>query len=356
MFEASVENIDKSWADPTNKRPAIVDASDIFEANKSRIPADNLVICRVADLFRPEKGKCGVFEIQFSPVTNEASVLDERQGVHVISVNGKKNHALPVIPFEERKRGYCMCYTADGENIFVAGQDGTYEAIDCRTKTTYFNHILGEGARIVDIKCSSTNKVLAMIAVNKIHFINAFNRQLMKSVSTSLDLNCGAFTDDGVFYVAAGKEGKGIVIECDGFRATNMFQEPEMQHIHSIAICNGKVAIGTEAGVLHVFDFVSLKETHPKPLFSKMNLTTKIDTVCFNPTGELLAFGSSGKKDALRILHIGAQRVFSSWPTQNTPISYLRSAAFDRTSQYLAIGNDKGITTLWELGFYKDKS
>ena len=351
-FDASVENVDTSWAEA--KGPKVVDTTDIFEENKSRIPADKFVICRVADMYRP-KSKAGVFGIAFSPVADEASVLDEREGVHVVSVNAKRSHALPVIPFEQRKRGFCMCYTADGEYIYVAGQDGTYETIDCRTKSTHFNHILGEKARIVDVKCSPTNKILAMVAGNKVHFVDAFNRQLIRTVATSLELNCGQFTDDGVFYVAAGKEGKGIVIESESMRAVNTFQEPEMQHIHSIAICNGKVAIGTDAGVLHVFDFVSLKSAHPKPLFSKMNLTTKIDTVCFNHTGELLAFGSSGKKDALRVLHVASQGVYSTWPTQNTPISYLRSAAFDRTSQFLAIGNDKGAVTLWELGFYKDK-
>lgn len=351
-FEASVENIDTSWAE--TKGPKVVDATDIFETSKSRIPDDNFVICRVADMLRP-KSKCGVFGLAFSPVTNEASVLDEREGVHVISVTAKKSHALPVIPFEQRKRGFCLCYTADGEFIYVAGQDGTYEAIDCRTKSTHINHILGERARIVDVKCSPTNKHLAMIAVNKIHFIDAFNRQLLRTVSTSLNLNCGQFTDDGTFYIAAGKEGRGIVIDCETLRAVNTFQEPEMQEIHSISVCNGKVAMGTDAGVLHVFDFVALKTPHPKPLFSKLNLTTRVDTVCFNPTGELIAFGSSGKKDALRVLHVASQRVFSTWPTQNTPISYLRSAAFDRTSQFLAIGNDKGVVTLWELGFYKDK-
>jgi hypothetical protein len=67
-----------------------------------------------------------------------------------------------------------------------------------------------------------------------------------------------------------------------------------------------------------------------------MNLTTIVDTVKFKHTGELIAFGSSGKKDAFRVLHVRSKSIFSNWPTQNTPISFLRAAAFDSTTQFPA--------------------
>ena len=191
-----------------------------------------------------------------------------------------------------------------------------------------------------------------MIAGKTVHFLKASNKDLLRSVETSDELKCGAFTDDSCFFVAAGKEGRGLVFECNNFSAINRFQEPEMQYIHSISISRNRVAIGTDAGVLHIFDFNSLKQPIPKAIFSKMNLLTKVDSVKFNPTGELIVFASSGNKDSLRVLHLASQKVFSNWPTQRTPLSYVRDIAFDKTSQYLAIGNDKGLVTLWELGFY----
>jgi U3 small nucleolar RNA-associated protein 18 len=182
--------------------------------------------------------------------------------------------------------------------------------------------------------------------------LDAQNHQLLKTVPTSDDLKCGTFSDDGNFFIAAGQNGRGLIFDTETFRAVSRFQEQEMQTITSISMCRDRVAIGTDAGVLHVFDFGSLKTASPRPLFSKLNLTTVIDTVQFNPTGELLLFGSSGKKDALRICHVAARKVFSNWPTQRTPISYLRTASFDGSGQFLALGNEKGVVTLWELGFY----
>jgi hypothetical protein len=54
-----------------------------------------------------------------------------------------------------------------------------------------------------------------------------------------------------------------------------------------------------------------------------------------------------------RVHHVCSKSLFSNWPTQNTPVSFLRAAVFDSTSQFLALGNDKGTITLWELAFYR---
>jgi WD40 repeat protein len=124
-----------------------------------------------------------------------------------------------------------------------------------------------------------------------------------------------------------------------------------MQTIQAMDASHGLVAFGTESGALEVFDLSALREKYPRPLFTKLNLTTIVDTVKFNHTGELIAFGSSGKKDAFRVLHVRSKSVFSNWPTQNTPISFLRAAEFGSTTQFLALGNDKGTVTLWELAF-----
>ena len=43
-------------------------------------------------------------------------------------------------------------------------------------------------------------------------------------------------------------------------------------------------------------------------------LTTAIDTVRFNGSGELLLFASSRKDGAARLVHLPARTVFDNWP------------------------------------------
>jgi U3 small nucleolar RNA-associated protein 18 len=352
-YHASVENIDVSWAE-TSDRPITADASDIFSASTKQIPSTSLVIARTSDLYKPKQNQSAILSISFHPGESTAAVLDRSSHLHIISVTGKVNRVQYTIPFAERKQAHCMTYSADGARIFVAGQDGIFQTIDCLSQTAQVSRVLNERGGISSVSCSPNNELLTMISGPRVHFLDASNRQLLKTVTTSDELKCGAFSDEGNFFIAAGLNGRGLVFDCESLAAISRFQEQEMQAIYSIAISRDRVAIGTDPGVLHIFDLPALRTPAPRPLFSKLNLTTVVDTVQFNPTGELLVFGSSGKKDSMRVLHVAGQKVFSNWPTQNTPISYLRTATFDGTGQYLALGNEKGVATLWELGFYRN--
>jgi U3 small nucleolar RNA-associated protein 18 len=350
-----MENIDVSWANESSRSIKVADASDIFSKDFKWIPSDHLAVSRISDLFKPKAAKSGVLAVAFNPKQSEASVLDAKGCVHVISVTGKVNRVQFSMPFVDRKRAYCLCYAADGLDIFVGGQDGTFQTINSLVQTAQVSKLLSEKSDIRVISASPLNNILVMLTQNRVHFVNRKSCQILKSIPTSDDIKCGSFTDDGLFYVAAGKAGRGLIFETDTYSAINRFQEPEMQFIHSLTISRNLAAIGTEAGVVHIFEFSSLKTQNPTPLFSKLNLTTLIDTLQFNHTGELLVFGSSGKKDAMRVMHVASKKVFSNWPTQNTPISFLRGAAFEGSSKWLALGNDKGICTLWELPFYQVK-
>jgi U3 small nucleolar RNA-associated protein 18 len=352
-YAQTVEVIDTSWADMTAGAPATVDASDIFSGSTTHIPPNSLAIARVSDLMKPQTARAGVLAILFHPSKCEAAVLDGKNSIHVVSVTGKVNRVQYSIPFVERKHSLAASWSIDGDRLFVGGQGGIFQTIDTRLQSAQVSHLLDERGTITCIACSPNNDVLAMVVGMKMHFVSAGNLQLLRTVSASDELQCGCFTDDGSYFIAAGRVGRGLVFDMETFGPINRFQDQGMQGIHAIDASHGLVAFGTESGVLEVFELSALREKYPRPLFTKLNLTTIVDTVKFNHTGELIAFGSSGKKDAFRVLHVRSKSVFSNWPTQNTPISFLRAVAFDSTSQFLAVGNDKGAVTLWELAFYR---
>ncbi|KAL2127114.1 hypothetical protein VTI74DRAFT_11314 [Chaetomium olivicolor] len=128
------------------------------------------------------------------------------------------------------------------------------------------------------------------------------------------------------------------------------------------------VAVGSNSGILNVYDRNELLVKQPKgsktdsaaaaavevkklpePVRSFEQLTTAISVVAFSPDGQLLAFGSQLKKDALRLVHLPSCTVYRNWPTEQTPLGRITAVAFSAASDVLAVGNDVGKIRLWEI-------
>jgi U3 small nucleolar RNA-associated protein 18 len=103
-----------------------------------------------------------------------------------------------------------------------------------------------------------------------------------------------------------------------------------------------------------------------------MNLTTKVDSLSFHPSGQILAVGSSEvsrrlvllrakltfallctfldqKNDQLRLVHLPSLTVFSNWPTESTPIRKLQCCEFSPGGGYFAIGSSTGKVLLYRV-------
>ncbi|KAI0176219.1 Indigoidine synthase A like protein-domain-containing protein [Hypoxylon sp. FL1284] len=119
------------------------------------------------------------------------------------------------------------------------------------------------------------------------------------------------------------------------------------------------VAIGSNSGVTNIYDRQALIlpssdeeldiRERPEPARRLMQLTTPVTILTFSPDGQLLAFGSRHKKDALRLAHLPSCTVYRNWPTEQTPLGRISDVAFGRKSDMLAVGNDTGKIRLWEI-------
>ncbi|KAJ4173995.1 hypothetical protein NW754_012984 [Fusarium falciforme] len=118
------------------------------------------------------------------------------------------------------------------------------------------------------------------------------------------------------------------------------------------------VAIGSNSGITNIYDRAELivpnaeeftiKE-RPTPARVFEQLVTPITHIAFSPDGQLMAFGSQHKKDALRLVHLPSCTVYRNWPTEQTPLGRISAVAFGRQSDLLAVGNDTGKIRLWEI-------
>ncbi|KAI4601696.1 hypothetical protein KJ359_011827 [Pestalotiopsis sp. 9143b] len=120
------------------------------------------------------------------------------------------------------------------------------------------------------------------------------------------------------------------------------------------------VAIGSNSGVANIYkreDLISSPESadelelreRPEPARRFEQLTTPVTFLAFSPDGQVLAFGSSHKKDALRLAHLPSCTVYRNWPTAQTPLGRITAIAFGSKSDTLAVGNDTGKIRLWEI-------
>ncbi|KXH61151.1 U3 small nucleolar RNA-associated protein [Colletotrichum salicis] len=120
------------------------------------------------------------------------------------------------------------------------------------------------------------------------------------------------------------------------------------------------VAVGSSSGITNIYDRHTLVKTsskagevdveqRPEPTRTFEQLVTPITVLTFSPDGQLMAFGSTETKDALRLVHLPSCTVYRNWPTEQTPLGRITSVAFGRSSELLAVGNDTGKIRMWEI-------
>jgi WD40 repeat protein len=101
------------------------------------------------------------------------------------------------------------------------------------------------------------------------------------------------------------------------------------------------VAVGSNSGITNIYDRnelvvlkseeVTIKE-RPTPTRVFEQLVTPITHITFSPDGQLMAFGSQHKKDALRLVHLPTCTVYRNWPTEQTPLGRITAVAFGNQS------------------------
>ena len=95
-----------------------------------------------------------------------------------------------------------------------------------------------------------------------------------------------------------------------------------------------------------------LYEHAPEPALRLLNLTTQVDVLRFSPDASMLAFASTRKREAIRIVHVPTGTVYKNFPstTGRSGFGYVTDVDFSPDGSKVACGNAHGQVLLYRLG------
>ncbi|OHE95805.1 U3 small nucleolar RNA-associated protein [Colletotrichum orchidophilum] len=268
-----------------------------------------------------------------------------------------------------------------GEQIFFAGRRKFFHSWDLQTghvqKTSQIQGHRLEHKSMERFKLSPCGRYMGLVASTRkgggiINIISTESRQWI--AAARLDSRHGiadfAWWSNGEGMSILGKDGSvgeysvaekrflavwhddgcvgGIVIALGGHQGPELLGDDRW------------VAVGSSSGITNIYDRHALVKTsskagdvdveqRPEPTRTFEQLVTPITVLTFSPDGQLMAFGSTESKDALRLVHLPSCTVYRNWPTEQTPLGRITSVAFGRSSELLAVGNDTGKIRMWEI-------
>ncbi|KAK9325628.1 WD40-repeat-containing domain protein [Lipomyces orientalis] len=122
--------------------------------------------------------------------------------------------------------------------------------------------------------------------------------------------------------------------------------------ITTISATDRWVALGSQSGIVNVYDKTKKEDDGPKLFCTFDNLVTSISGLKFTHDGQLLGIASRAKKDAFRFAHLPSGTVFKNWPTSGTPLGKVTAMAFSGGSEMFVTGNEGGKVRLFKLNHY----
>ena len=240
--------------------------------------------------------------------------------------------------------------------VYISGDRPFFYTYDVPSQTLQrIPAVLGNERRSLGrmIKSPSNSSVSFLTPDGKVLFVSTLSNKLQYELRMNGEGLCGVFGEEYYLYTA-GVEGEVYCWDLRMRRCYQRFADEGSVRVTSMDVSSKYLATGSSAGIVNMYELESLND-EPKPKKSLLNLTTSIDGVKFNPTGEILAFFSRWKADAIRFLHTPSLTVYSNWPSFKSHIKFPFACGFSEDSRYVGVGNDEGQALLYKLNYYASR-
>ena len=263
---------------------------------------------------------------------------------------------LPSLPI------HSASFLSSSSTLITTGRRRFFHLTDLATgRTTRVTGVRGRDERSWE-RCVATpqGEYAALLGDGGyISVVEGRTGQWVGGMKGGASVQAGVFSEDGGELWTVGDDDDVFVWDMRTRRCREKRTHPASLHNTAIALTPPSsiastplVAIGNTHGIVSLYPSTPLLTPSPQPLRELTSLTTAIDGLTFNSTGELLATRSRRKIDSLSLFHTESGTVVRNWPTGRTPLHYVTAMDFSPHSGYLAVGNDKGRVLLYRLKHY----
>lgn len=325
---------------------------------RNQIPSDILAVCKLPDINAGHRIVGPITALCMHP--NERWVLASgcNQQAFIFSSDQIRRQVLFSIKIPDFKI-VDACFVDSGRKVLLLGNHENlmiWSLLDQKIETFIFpGH---RDQKWTSLKASPCHRFLALSGDGcRIAIFDTSSLLLRKVLKTNSRNIVTTFSGDGSFLFSAGTESRVYIWETRCFDCLRIFTDDagtQITCLSSSLNCQF-LAVGANTGILNLYEISSVMEAHEskvKPFKCFENLITKITSIEFHPSSELLAYSSPDKYGALRIIHIPSRRVYSNWPKEKTPIFHSHRIQFDHDGALFYVGNEKGIVTSYGLIHY----
>lgn len=241
--------------------------------------------------------------------------------------------------------------------VYVSGKRPFYYVVDVAgSVVTRVPVVLGfEKAALERMQISPDWKTLGfLLSSGQIPFVSTQSHKLLFQLQMNSSCLASAYLSDTEL-LTAGEEGDVYSWDLRMRRCVRRFHDEGNIAVTALAASEKYIVTGSTAGVVNVYDRLGEEFTNeaPVPVKTLGNLTTTVDGLAFNASGEVLVMWSRWKKAAARLVHMASLTVFANWPdVRGSGLSYPFAACFSEDSRYVGVGNDSGQALLFKLNHY----
>ncbi|CAI5760374.1 unnamed protein product [Candida verbasci] len=325
------------------------------------ISPNKLSISRLKDANYQRRAKSAIQSISFHPQYPVLLTGGFDKTVRIYQIDGKSNNFITSFFLKNCPIYNCQFSPLKDETIiYVAGRRKYMNKInfnngDIEKISRLFGHEKTQKS-FESFKISKFGNYIGLIGNNGwCNILNGKTGQWIngfKIEGTIIDFD---FTNDEKIIIIVNTYGEVTEFDLENNKVLRKWQDDGGIGITKLKIGGVKnkwIAIGSNNGMVNVYDRNNITSDRPKPIKTIENLITSISDLSFNNDGQLLCISSRAKRDALKLVHLPSCSVYSNWPTSGTPLGKVTSVCFSPNNEMLAIGNESGKVTLWRLNHY----
>ncbi|XP_019154104.1 PREDICTED: U3 small nucleolar RNA-associated protein 18 homolog [Ipomoea nil] len=311
---------------------------------------------RLADANKGEYSSGPINSVQFHRNSQLLLVGGLDKKLRFFQIDGKDNTKIQSIFIEDcpiKK----AAFSPDGSQVIISGRRKFFYALDLvKTTLNKIGPLAGREERSLEsFEVSPDSDMIAFIGnEGYILLVSLKTKELVGTLKMNGTVRSLAFSHDGQKLLSSG--GDGQIYHWDLRRRACFHKGVDEGCINGTALCTspigGLFAAGSDSGIVNIYNTEDFLGGKRKPVKTIENLTTKVDYMKFNSDAQILAIGSTMKKNSSKLIHIPSFTVFSNWPPPNQTLHYPRCLDFSPHSGFMAMGNASGKVLLYKLHHY----